>query len=74
MIDWQPIETAPKDGTRVLLGRFTNDPRADRQGHIEVDRYRNLGDGAGYVGWGRFNMHYWPPTHWARLNPLKGDA
>jgi hypothetical protein len=65
MSEWQPIETAPKDGARVLLGRFA--PRMDRHGYCAVDWYRQAKDGNGFIGFGKFNMTFWPPTHWMPL-------
>lgn len=65
---WMPIETAPKDGTRVLVGRFTKGKMSsDRNGYMTVDWYRQPKDGAGFLGWGKFNTTYWPPTHWMPL-------
>ena len=66
MTEWQPIETAPKDGTKVLLGRFSG-TGTDHDGRVRVDWYRQLGDS--YIGWGDFNMRYWPPTHWMPIPP-----
>lgn len=65
--EWQPIDTAPKDGTRVLLGRFTGNKKARREGFRAIDWYRQPKDGAGYVGFGSFNPEHWPPTHWKPL-------
>ncbi len=68
-LDWQPIETAPKDGTLVLAGRFVKG--CDHDGHIAVDhwhdRRRNPKDT--YDGFGRFNNTWWPATHWMPLPP-----
>lgn len=61
MKDWQPIETAPKDGTRVLLVR-------DNQ---QVVAFYDMGDWVimpsreGNVGWLFTN-----PTHWMPLPAL----
>jgi hypothetical protein len=60
--EWQPIETAPKDGTKIIC----YSPEAPG-GKIRVTWYRNPSDHAGYLGWGEFNMVYWPPTHWMPL-------
>jgi len=64
MTDWQPIETAPRDGTPVLLGRFHAGDPCD--GRISVDWWRSGGK-YGFVGFGEFNAHYWPATHWMPL-------
>ena len=61
---WRPIETAPKDGTRILCGRFVTNCPYDRDGTIDVDQwYEPLG------GFSQFNMRFWPPTHWMPLPP-----
>jgi hypothetical protein len=62
---WQPIETAPKDGEKVLVGRFKRG--CPWNGRIAVDWYRRPGDNAGFIGWGRFNPQNWPATHWMPL-------
>lgn len=62
MGDWQPIETAPKDGTRILAfsAKAPGGPR------IDLTWWRNVKEN-GYVGWGEFNETYWPATHWMPL-------
>lgn len=62
---WQTIDSAPKDGTRVLLGRFK--PGCKHHGRMAVDWYRRPGDNAGFIGFGRFNATHWPATHWMPL-------
>lgn len=58
-MDWQPIETAPKDGTSVLLW-FT---RAEPQ----IGRFRR-GHGARTRRW--WVGDFWiEPTHWMPLPP-----
>jgi len=70
MSGWQPIETAPKDGTKLLVGRFTgNNNSANHEGLIAVDWYRTPGMMAGFIGFGKFNTTWWPPTHWMPLPP-----
>ena len=61
---WQPIETAPKDGTNVLL--------VNRKGNMATGLWRGRGVMAGW--WLRggngpnvfFNDHH-GPTHWMPL-------
>lgn len=60
MSDWQPIETAPKDGTQILACGFR-----DGVPIIRTTRWRTL-DG-GLECWGEFNTYYWPATHWMPL-------
>jgi hypothetical protein len=67
---WQPIQSAPHDGTPVLLGRFK--PGDEYDGRVRVDWWRNhMRDG--YIGFGHFNPTYWPPTHWMPI-PERPDA
>jgi len=64
---WQPIETAPKDGTKFLAGRFVKKCPYDANGHIAVDRWHERAKGDHYNGLGSFNGNYWPATHWMPL-------
>lgn len=58
---WQPISTAPKDGTRILL--LAHDPIYS---HIEVGHWNALAE-----LWSIFaEMEQMQPTHWAPLPPL----
>lgn len=70
-MDWKPIETAPKDGTPVLLGRFRKG--CSKNGRVRVDWYRLPEDGAGFLGFGKFNNTYWPATHWMPIPPPPGS-
>jgi hypothetical protein len=75
-MEWQPIETAPRDGTWVLLyfdGWDT--PSSEGQPTIYVgqwppeDHWRH--DGTWYVDWGDLTQyHIGPPTHWMPLPAL----
>jgi hypothetical protein len=76
MGEWQQIETAPKDGTWVLVGNAKYD-------HPFVCRWRvPSADDRWEAHWAQDNpgiwdddMGYWPPTHWAPLLPLpSGDS
>lgn len=64
MEDWRAIETAPKDGTRILLGRFVLGDDCDNR--VAVD-YWHFSKDHGFFGWGKFNERFWPATHWMPL-------
>jgi hypothetical protein len=79
---WQPIASAPKDGTPILIfdptkpsvsnsgGKAHDDPR------FAIGYYRTwYPDGAEWV-WGNRNDSYCSPTHWMRLPapPTKENA
>lgn len=65
---WQPIETAPKDGTRVLL----TDGSAVTIGDWDGDpKHFWAGEGPGWWTGGCFPG---PWTHWAPLPALPGKA
>ncbi len=69
---WQPIATAPKDGTEILAitasGRYTIVHWYTHYFEGKVDPYRepNWVDAATFQG-GAF--HYPHPTHWMPLPP-----
>ena len=60
LFEWQPIETAPKDGTEIILCDM-NWPR--------VDGYRPRKIGLFYAGKWLINGGSWEPTHWMPLPP-----
>ena len=65
---WQPIETAPKDGTKILVGRFVRNGQYN--GRIKVDYWHEpKRDKCTFTGFGRFNPTFWPATHWMPLPP-----
>lgn len=75
MSEWQPIETAPRDGTYVLVGRDMGEP----WGFVRGTGYY-IGEGTRVAGWvcrgindppGEFGLGN--PTHWCPLPeaPLK---
>lgn len=69
---WQPLDTAPKDGTKILLGRFV--PRDKYNGRIRVDWWHD-GKKNDFIGFGEFNTRYWPATHWMPLpDPPQAEA
>jgi hypothetical protein len=66
MGEWQPIETAPKDGTRVHVARYI-----DGYGWIlGVGRHVIVGIVGGWISWGvgpfgELGLSH--PTHWQPL-------
>jgi hypothetical protein len=58
---WEPIESAPKDGTEINLGRFVRHCAWGKNGFTAYDRWHKYEEG--FTGWGKFN-NSWPPTHW----------
>ena len=59
-MDWQPIETAPKDGTRVLLVE-AEQPTGVSTGWWTMAGWRDFGD-IGCNGLADYS-----PTHWMQL-------
>jgi len=56
VMEWQPIETAPKDDTQILL----TDGSEVSQGWWEPDY--------GWLGWEVYRaVHRFTPTHWMPL-------
>lgn len=74
MADWQPIESAPKDGTKILVGRFVEKCPHGANGRMAVDYWHNSGQKYGFTGFARFNNSYWPATHWMPLPPPPQEA
>lgn len=82
MTDWKPIESAPKDGTFVLLGggKYYCE---ERDGYVEGPCVASLHkDKGGYDDWliagcegGYVWVAYDTPTHWMPLPhpPQEGD-
>jgi hypothetical protein len=73
-MDWQPIETAPKDGTAVLLyaNRFGwADGYAIVCASYHVNQWRIYGAAGGHPRVGKKNETQWldevQPTHWQPL-------
>ncbi len=81
MSEWQPIETAPKDGQHVLLAITEDGPPG--LGYVSEGYYEEDGD----RGWYSANTHWTDsydgslfPSHWMPLPkppeaaPIKGPA
>ncbi len=71
-VDWQPIETAPKDGT-VIIGYGLPPKATVNQRHFGSDvrtiKTWKLGDTIGWSARNRFGMFTvgFEPTHWMPL-------
>lgn len=59
MMEWMPIETAPKDGTDVVLVKVGNKPWIGRF-------YTHLQERYG-MGWRNSHGNLFNPTHWMPL-------
>lgn len=70
MSEWQTIETAPMDGTKVLVGCFRVAAGYEQfLGRMCVDYWEKR-----FKGFGAFNGSYWPATHWQHLPPPPAQA
>ena len=63
---WQPIETAPKDGTKIVIAEFDEH---EKRWLFRTDHWRK------YLmdfdeGWGGLMV----PTHWMPLPPLPEEV
>jgi hypothetical protein len=64
MSEWQPIETAPKDGTRIL--GYDGSTVSGTYWHDSFREWRNESEAAGdNHGW--YGHDRWVPTHWQPL-------
>lgn len=76
MPEWQPIETAPKDGTAILAysRQAGLEGKLLRSHGVKVTWWRTDRARDGFTGWGEFNDQFWPATHWTPLpEPPKSD-
>jgi len=63
-MNWRPIETAPKDGTEVLvLAVYDDGPPAYAVAAWDGEEWRDVGD----IGWGGMHGEDNQPTHWMPL-------
>ena len=71
---WQPIATAPRDGTEVLVCRtyLNNSPEyAVARNYNDGNGWRDMGD----IGWaGMYGGEDNQPTHWMPLPAPPGSA
>ena len=84
MSEWQPIETAPKDGTPVIIWQADGHHFEHRKSwrttpsapikYFDDQRYA-IGYWRPWGGWGNRNAADVRPTHWRPLpNPPQGDG
>lgn len=66
MSEWQPIETAPKDGTEVLVAARYGDSVAYSVAHFDGEEWRDMGD----IGWAGMYEDDNQPTHWMKIEVL----
>lgn len=69
-IDWQPIETAPLDGTRVLLWYPDTDEKVFSGYYVNQVTLRNgiqVQETSFWVGEPQMWLHKPLPTHWAPM-------
>lgn len=71
VVAWQPIETAPKDGTKILVFTIHGDIELSEWYGMPSIQFEEVEDGLyrkivgeGYAGW---NSNQ--PTHWQPLPP-----
>ena len=63
-MSWQPIETAPKDGTEVLLF-WCAEHGPEYVEYLACGAWGEYRDGSG--GWGGESFHSKPEGYWTRL-------
>lgn len=69
---WEPIETAPKDGTEIIVSRASENGKAPDYAHVAWwSAYKGNGEWT-LVNTGDYAASsdiYFKPTHWSRLEP-----
>ena len=75
--EWMPIDTAPKDGTRLLLADETQ--VAIGKYEIEVGKTLIAADEPywqeyDYSNWDMECDDWFPPTHWQALPPVPENS
>lgn len=87
MSEWKPIESAPKDGTRVLL--YARDCGSQSECDVQIGYYLGMTYGQLFVngeewtgwlsvstydnGYGDSDNEHLSPTHWQSLPPPPGS-
>jgi len=84
-MEWQPIETAPKDGTRILIsnGDYVCEAKMESREYESEEYVRTERDGSVISRRSKRTDYWWRPTldwaydatHWMPLpEPPKTDA
>jgi hypothetical protein len=78
-MEWKPIETAPKDGTRVLLFFDKHNCRGMRESEVVLGFWHQPGNPLHkrfWTGWGasRVTATHWMPLPEAPNDPNSGAA
>jgi hypothetical protein len=69
---WQPIDTAPKDGTEIL--GYWHKPRSYWRTEFITWRLKSFWNEQGTEAWFDRNDEPFPATHWHPLPPPPEDA
>ena len=72
---WQPIATAPKDGSSILLwipGEFPKEP--ERKGYIDVGQWAKRKYFSGEEYWAFNITMFGEPSKWMRLPDPPSDC
>lgn len=67
MSEWQPIETAPKDGTEVLVWALWIDPDTDSFGSGSTFHKARIDKWVRGAWWRTKQSPHMQPTHWMPL-------
>jgi hypothetical protein len=70
-MNWQPIETAPKNGTRVM-GRIEGGEWSVET--VSVMSWGRVSTGYARAGWMADVREDWNPTHWCPLTTPESDG
>lgn len=63
---WKTIDSAPKDGSEVIVGRNYGDSQAYAVARFNGGEWRDSGD----IGWAGMDGEDNQPTHWMPIIPI----